>query len=651
MIRIALAGNPNAGKTTIFNGLTGLRQKIANYPGITVEKKTGRCMVGDTEVEVLDLPGTYSLVAASPDEQVTSTVLEGVRGDTPPPDVVVAVVDASTLSRGLFLVSQLMELQRPLVIALNMMDIAARRGRPVDPEALSRQIGVPVVPLIGNRKDGIGQLLASLTVAKVPPKPSWQPTTDSDPVLAEIAGRYAWVDATVTACVHPGALRITNSERIDRVLLHPIFGFATFALIMAGLFITLFTLATPIMDWCQGGVTALGAWLTGSMEAGDLKSLLNDGLFAGVGGVIVFVPQIALLFLFLALLEDSGYLARAAFLMDRVLHRVGLHGKSFIPLLSSFACAIPGILSARTIDAPRERIATILVAPLMSCSARLPVYALAIAAFFGHWSAWAQGLLMLGLYVLGIVVAFLLSWVAMKIRGRQGSSPLLLELPAYKVPQPSLVLTQVWHGTSAFLTRAGTIILALSIGIWAITTYPKPSSEDTAQAEARFETTWKAPEGVPAAEAATHRQEAQDRYLAQAGLEHSIAGRLGHALEPVIAPLGYDWKIGVGLVGAFAAREVFVSTLGIVYAVGDPGDDTSDLQAAIRADRHPDGTPVWTMATAASLLVWFVLAMQCMSTTAVVRRETGSWGWAIGQMVGLNVIAWLAAFAVYQILR
>lgn len=651
MIRIALAGNPNAGKTTIFNGLTGLRQKIANYPGITVEKKMGRCQVGDTEVEVLDLPGTYSLVPASPDEAVTSAVLKGERSDTPAPDVVVAVVDASTLARGLFLVSQVMELGRPVVVALNMTDIAERRGRSVDAEALARHLGVPVVPLVGNRKEGIGLLLETVTKAVVPPAPTWKRTEDADPDLAEIAGRYAWVDGVAAACVRPGPPRITSSERIDHILLHPAFGFATFALIMAGLFVTLFTLATPLMDLCEGGITALGGWLTSGMADGDLKSLISDGIFAGVGGVVVFVPQIALLFLFLALLEDSGYLARAAFLMDRVLHRVGLHGKSFIPLLSSFACAIPGILSARTIEAPRERFATILVAPLMSCSARLPVYALAIAAFFGSWAPWAQGLLMLGLYVLGIVVAFLVAWVAMKIRGRQGTSPLLLELPAYKVPQPSLVVSQVWHGTSAFLTRAGSIILALSIAIWAITTYPKPHADDLAKAESRFEAAWKAPTGVSPEEVATQREDAQGRFIAQAALEHSIAGRLGHALEPVIAPLGFDWKIGVGLVGAFAAREVFVSTLGIVYAVGDPGDDTADLQAAIRADTHADGTPIWTMATAASLLVWFVLAMQCISTTAVVRRETGSWAWALGQLVGMNVIAWLASFITYQVLR
>ncbi len=651
MIRVALAGNPNAGKTTIFNALTGLRQKIANYPGITVEKKIGRAVAGTQEFEILDLPGTYSLVPASPDEAVSASVLKGERSDTPAPDVIVAVVDASTLARGLFLVSQLMELGRPLVVALNMTDIADRRGRSVDPVALADRLGVPVVPLVGNRKEGVGLLLGTLASAKTAPKPSWSPTADGDPVLAEVAGRYAWVDVVTAACVRVSTPRVTISERIDHLLLHPAFGFLTFALIMAGLFVTLFTLASPLMDACQNGVTALGAWLTSGMADGDLKSLINDGIFAGVGGVVVFVPQIALLFLFLSLLEDSGYLARAAFLMDRVLHRVGLHGKSFIPLLSSFACAIPGIISTRTIEAPRERIATILVAPLMSCSARLPVYALAIAAFFGHWAPWQQGMLMLGLYVLGIVAAFAIAWVAMKIRGRAGTSPLLLELPAYKVPQASLVLNQVWHGTSAFLTRAGSIILALSIVIWAMTTYPKPHEDDLARAEARFHQAWKAPDGVTGDDLEAQRSKAQERYVAQAALEHSVAGRLGHAIEPVIAPLGFDWKIGVGLVGAFAAREVFVSTLGIVYAVGGDEEDTADLQAAIRADRRADGTPVWTTATAASLLVWFVLAMQCISTTAVVRRETGSWGWALGQLVGFNVLAWVAAFLTWNLLR
>ncbi len=658
-LSIGLIGNPNCGKTTLFNELTGLRQKVANYPGITVERKTGRMtLVDGRAAEVLDLPGTYSLVATSPDEQVTRDVVHGVRADSPAPEVILVVVDASTLARGLFLISQIIELGKPVVVALTMTDIAARRGVIIDLPAMRAALGVPVVPIIGHRNVGIKELRAELATATVGNVPSALTSERAkhddhpDRLLVEVANRYTWIDSVMASCVRHEAVTTHLTERVDRVLLHRGFGLVFFAAIMATLFISLFTFAGPLMSACQDGVQSLGTWLTQNMAAGDLKSLINDGIFAGVGGVVVFVPQIALLFLFLALLEDSGYLARAAFLMDRVLCRVGLHGKSFIPLLSSFACAIPGIMAARTINSRRERLMTILVAPFMSCSARLPVYALLIAAFFGHFAGWQQGLIMLALYLLGILGAVAVAWTATRIRGSVASTPFILELPSYKAPQPLHVLNQVWQNTAAFLTKAGTTIFILSILIWGMTTYPKPSDSTIAATTSEFSATYRASSpntDTLAADVAAQRQLALDHRLAASALDYSIAGRLGHGLEPILAPLGYDWKMGIGLVAAFAAREVFVSTMGIVYSVGDPGDETSDLQTAMKADRRPDGTPVWTTAVAISMLVWFVLAMQCISTTAVVRRETGGWTWPIAQLVGMNVIAWIFAFIAYHL--
>ena len=728
VLSVALAGNPNAGKTTLFNALTGLRQKVANYPGITVEKKTGRCRVGtDTWVDLIDLPGTYSLVSQSPDEAVAAAVLRGTRPDTPAPDVVIAVIDASNLPRNLYLVSQLIELGRPLVIALNMVDIAERRGTPVDTAALARELGVEVVPLIGNRKRGIEALKAAITRAVRAPVPTWPlpevlweelqhvagalaaaapatwprqqegapaalrnlpqviaarrllsdeaapelatvaaiPAVAStlaaarkrvaalgiDPMHADIEARYRWIDGVAERVVQRDTrprLGATISERVDAVLMHRVFGLIIFAAVMAGVFATIFWVAAPLNGWFEGAIAWLGESTTGGLTDGPLKALLRDGVFAGVGAVVVFVPQIALLFLLLAVLEDSGYLARAAFLMDRVLGKVGLHGKSFIPLLSSFACAIPGIMATRTIDSRRERLATILVAPFMSCSARLPVYGLLIGAFFAGLGSLAKGMIMLGCYALGVIVAAAVAW-GLKLAARKEPPPaFILELPVYKLPQASLIGWQVWTNTSKFLTKAGTTIFCLSILLWALAYYPRAPQAVLDRAEPQAEARVRA---EPAAEALDERiAAARERAAGQAGLEYSAAGRVGHAIEPVIAPLGFDWKIGVGLVGAFAAREVFNSTLSIIYSLGArEADDVDDLASAIRADTRPDGTLVWRPLVAVSLLVWFVLAMQCISTTAVVRRETGGWRWPLIQLGFMNALAYILCFAVYQI--
>ena len=728
---VALAGNPNCGKTTIFNALTGLRQHVGNYPGVTVEKKTGRCKLADDQwIEVIDLPGTYSLISRSPDEMVAMEVLRGLRPDTPAPDVVIVVIDASNLQRNLYLVSQLVELGRPMVIALNMMDIATRRGIHVSPESLSREVGVPVVPVVGHKKQGIEELKAAIAQAASAPMPDWplpevmkeeltlvggglaildskegplsvqaagldrkQPRTPYnpracnpdhglhryqalaerlligdrapdvapiakrepvasllesaslrmsqhgiDPMQADIEAHYRWIErvshnsiATLDELAAMGGPavkveppKVTLTQRIDSVFVHWFWGFIIFGAIMASLFVTIFWLAAPIQDGIEGAVGWLGGLLTERMSDGPLKALLTDGIFAGVGAVVVFVPQIALLFLFLGILEDSGYLARAAFLMDRVLSKVGLHGKSFIPLLSSFACAIPGVMATRTIEDRKDRLATILVAPFMSCSARLPVYTLLIGAFFATWGALAQAGIMLTLYLLGIIVAAGMAWIFRRTLLRGPTAAFILEMPTYKLPQFSQVGRQVFVNTKEFLTKAGTIIFCMSVLLWAMAYYPR----------------------LPASELAKY---ADENAQAGAQADYSIAGRIGHAMEPVIKPLGYDWKMGVGLVGAFAAREVFVSTMGIIYSVGAVEEETTSLSDAMAADTYASGAPVWTPLVAVSLLVWFVLAMQCMSTLAVVKRETASWRWPIFMLVYMNVLAYVVCLLIYQV--
>jgi len=707
ILTVALAGNPNSGKTTIFNALTGLRQKVANYPGVTVEKKTGRCRRADGGYfNVIDLPGTYSLISRSPDEQVAMDVIRGLRSDTPAPDVVIVVVDASNLQRNLYLVSQLIEMGRPLVVALNMMDIAQRRGLHISPKRLAEQLGVPVVPVVGHKREGIKDLIKAVDVAVVAPQPDWQlppEMTDElavvagglanvdrtlgssalpyaerlligdtasdvmklgsrepvaalitasrerllqqgiDPMQADIEAHYQWIDNVAAASLTPACERLlpageaaaTNGEpqrtltqKVDAILIHKFWGLLIFALIMTALFVTIFWAAQPIMNAIQSAITALGELTTRHMAEGPLKALINNGVFNGVGTVVTFLPQIALLFFFLAILEDSGYLARAAFLMDRLLSKVGLHGKSFIPLLSSFACAIPGILATRTIESRKDRLATILVAPFMSCSARLPVYSLLIGTLFAARGAIFQAGIMLGCYALGIVAAVITAWMFKRSLLKGAPTSFILELPTYKVPQASQVARQVWSNSKAFLTKAGTTIFSLSVLLWGLTYYGASNSQ------------------LAAAKAAG----ADDNTVAALRMEHSVAGTIGHWMEPALKPLGYDWKMGIGLVGAFAAREVFVSTMGITYAVGDVEDGkTETLSAAMRRDHYANGKAVWTPLVAISLLIWFVLAMQCMSTLAVARRETGGWKWPIFMLVYMNGLAYVLSLAVYQI--
>lgn len=723
-LTVALAGNPNSGKTTLFNALTGLRQRVANYPGVTVEKKIGAARLpGGRPVTLIDLPGAYSLIPTSPDERVTMEVLRGLRPDTPPPDVVIAVIDASNLPRNLYFLSQLIELGRPMVVALTMSDLAQARGQAIDHDKLSQKLGVPVVPVVGHRREGMNQLLASIERAAVAPLPAFPlpdtfrrqsvimanalASTDEtdqhpalcfarggdeqhrfdrftalaermltrdpgqdldelrsrlrfrrlvesaefdfrsgnvDPIQADIEAHYRWVHATLQACRADDSItspatatpaRLNWTERLDRILLHKVVGLMIFAAVMTSLFLAVFIVADPMMGAVEGLISSLGQSISSFLPPGDLASLLQDGIFAGVGGVLVFVPQIALLYVFLAILEDTGYLARAAFLMDKLLGKVGLSGKSFVPLLSSFACAIPGIMATRTIESPRQRLATILVAPFMSCSARLPVYTLLIGMFFAAWGAGGKAAVMLACYALGIAAAAATAWVAKLIAPANSAGTFILELPPYRWPIWRNVLRHVYSNTAKFVTRAGTIILALTIVLWALAYYPRMTGAEVEAARSTL-----VAQGVDEA--------AIDNRLAEMQLAQSISGRFGHAIEPAIRPLGYDWKMGVGLVGAFAAREIFVSQMGVIYSVGAVEDETAELETMMRADQYPDGRPVWTTAVAVSLLVWFVLAMQCMSTVAIVWRETNSWKWAAGQLLYMNALAYVAAFIAFR---
>ncbi|HTW93506.1 MAG TPA: ferrous iron transport protein B [Tepidisphaeraceae bacterium] len=722
---VALAGNPNSGKTTLFNALTGMRQKVANYPGVTVEKKTGRCRLSDgSRVQIVDLPGTYSLISRSPDEVVAMEVLRGLRKDTPAPDAVIVVVDASNLQRNLYLVSQLIEMGKPLVVALNMMDVAERRGLRISPQRLEAELGVPVVPVVGNRHQGIEQLKEAIARAVVAPMPDWalpaemkeelalvggglgilhedirpdqrqavaerlmigdrdgdlrdlavrepvKSLLDSstsrlaalgiDPMQADIEAHYYWIDhvasrSLVPACAAIGDLagrapgeaeaakRQSLSERVDCILIHKFWGLLIFAMAMTILFISIFWLAQPIMNAMQNGITWLGAAVTTRLPDGPIKALVNDGIFAGVGTVVAFLPQIALLFLFLSIMEDSGYLARAAFMMDRLLSRVGLHGKSFIPLLSSFACAIPGIMAARTIENRKDRLATILVAPFMSCPARLPVYTLLIGTFFAGMSAVGKAGIMLACYLAGIVAAVLTALVFKRTFHKTMPSSFILELPTYKAPQLSIVARQVWSNSSQFLKKAGTIIFAMSVVLWALSYYPRLSAARAAQVQQRAAALAAFPGST------VKPDDAAANALASAQSEYSYAGRFGHAIEPLLRPLGFNWRMDIGLFAAFAAREMFVGTEGIVYATGDPDESgTQPLSHAMKADHYADGRPVWTIPVAISMLLWFILAMQCMSTFAIVRRETGGWTWPIVQLVYMNALAYVASLIAYQ---
>jgi ferrous iron transport protein B len=703
----ALVGNPNSGKTTLFNALTGLRQKVGNYAGVTVERKEGPVTLpnGDS-ARIIDLPGLYSLTPHSPDERIARDVLLGFLSDVPRPDAVINVVDASNLERNLYLTSQLLDLGLPVILVLTMSDTAAQHGVRVDAAALEREMGIPVREVIAARRQGVTELLTALVTltpvgpeTPLPPARRWRMPEEAEAEVAELAellqqhhelppstafseallllamgdgpageeeqltrwfppvrehvkgdwerlrhqdidvsvavaeARYGEVGRVVSRAMRrEDAAPVTLSDKLDKVFLHRFWGYVIFLALMFIVFQAMFTWAGPPADWITGRVDSIAKFTASRMAEGDLRDLVINGVIGGVGNTVVFLPQILLLFLFISTLEDTGYLARAAFLADRLMSRVGLHGKSFIPLLSSYACAIPGIMATRTIESPRARLLTILVAPLMSCSARLPVYAVMIGSFIPatmvmgfnigslQFGLTLPAVTLFALYALGTVAAFAMAALFNRTL-LQGEPPsFLMEMPPYRLPSLRTVIYQMLERSWLFLKRAGTVILAITVVLWFLTTYPKM------------------PKGTSASDQ----------------VRHSFAGKMGHLIEPVIAPLGFDWKIGIGLISSFAAREVFVSAMGTVYNVSeDSAEDEDKLSIAVGDKMKADindrtGRPTFTPLVAVALMVYYVLAMQCMSTIAVVRRETNSWKWTLFQIGYMTALAWVVTFIVYQ---
>ncbi len=618
-VRLALLGAPNAGKTTLFNTLTGSSASVGNYPGVTVERRVGRLNQTEREIEILDLPGTYALHGETPDEQVVTRVLAGDQPGEGRPDALVVVVDATTLRRGLSVVREALDLGLPTLVVATMIDEVKARGGHFDPLTLSRLIGVHVVGVVGHRGVGLDPLRRFLEDPM-----SWPRSESSDAQTAET--RYDWVDRVCDELGCDDLRPDARTDMVDRVLLHPAAGIAVFLGVMVLLFQSIFTWAVPAMDAIDDAFGALAATSRRVLPPGLLTDLWADGIVAGVGSVVIFLPQILILFTALHFLQDVGYMARAAFVVDRVMGWVGLQGRSFVPLLSCYACAVPGIMAARTVASPRERLATILVAPFMTCSARLPVYTLLIAAFVPATTVLGfglQGLVMFGLYLLGALTAFVSAALLNRTLLRGSVSVFYMELPPYRMPMPRLLGRQVWESATAFLKRAGTIILAASILLWAMLSFPSAPVD---------------PDLTPSEQASMN-------------LETSIAGRVGRAIEPAIEPLGFDWKIGVGLVASLAAREVIVATLAQIYAVSD-ADDYAGLRSALEGDIDPDtGERAFTLPTALSLMVFFVFALQCTSTIAIMARETGTWRWpalAFGYMLGL---AWIGSFVTYHLAR
>ena len=693
---VVLTGNPNSGKTTVFNALTGLRARVGNYAGVTVERREGRFQSSppDLPLTVLDLPGTYSLSPQSLDEQIARDVLLHRLPGVPAPSLVVVVVDASNLERNLYFATQVIELGYPTIIALNMVDVAEDTGQKIDAELLAAELETPVAPMVASTGEGIGllrqKIVEVLRAGTARPAPrmycDWPAAYGAE--VEMLAGMLARRDGRPAAMLQGEALlvlsdenffagaakeeaadigraaagarqrleeagidwrgaaiearyaRITGihqrvaaagggaaesmSDRLDRVVTHKIWGMGIFVGIMAVMFLTIFSFAQWPMELLEGVFRETGDFVGRQIPPGDLQELLVKGVIQGVGAVVVFLPQICLLFMFIGLLEDTGYMARAAFLMDRLMSKVGLHGKSFIPMLSSFACAIPGIMATRTIETRKDRLVTILVAPLMSCSARLPVYTLLIAACMPGRIG-AESVTMLSMYLLGIVVALGMAWLFKKTLLKGETPMLVMELPPYRRPLLRTVLRHTWDRAKLFLRRAGTVILGINILLWFLSSYPR--------------------HGADSRGGALNAAQAGER------LRGSFAGQAGRLLEPVIAPLGFDWKMGIGLVSSFAAREVFVSTMAIVYNVAEGTDadtHTRDLAEVMRRQQRSDGKPVYGTLTCVTLMVFYVLALQCVSTVAVVRRETNSWKWPLFQWLYMGALAWLLAFVTYQ---
>jgi ferrous iron transport protein B len=739
-LTVALLGNPNTGKTTLFNRLAGMRQRVGNYPGVTVEKKTGVLRHKGRSIEIIDLPGTYSLAARSPDEFLAVDVILGRQSGASRPDLVVSIVDASNLERNLYLTTQAFELGVPVVVALNMVDIAEKHGMRVDGDRLQERLGVRVVPIQANKGVGLAELkdvLVECVLESVPAngqnsaadisvdaccRPCFPDAFEREVMalrdslgnstppflvrrlLLDVGGytetrftsqsdthvrslvraardrlagegcrvpeieartRYGWIHRVTSECVDRSARRrVTWTDRIDGILLHRLFGTLIFLALMFVVFQSIFTWARPGMDAIDHGRQLLGDAVERWLQPGPFRALLADGVIKGVGSVLVFLPQILILFGFIAILEDCGYMARAAFLMDRLMARCGLSGKSFIPLLSSVACAVPGIMATRVIENRRDRMATILVAPLMSCSARLPVYTLLIGAFLTDgFGWWVPGVAMFGLYTIGLVTAPLVAWL-LKSTLLRGETPVfLMEMPVYKWPSVHTVLRRVVDSGWTFLRRAGSLIFASMILVWALLYFP--NTDDQGQSyEAQVGVEEDRLAGYRAELAGTENDapirkkivasEEEINRLQAAWKSQSILGRAGRAIEPAVRPLGWDWRIGMAALASFPAREVVVGTLGIIYGTGEGGDgrEGGRLGTALRDAKwadHPDGAPVFTVPVALSLMVFFALCCQCASTLAVIRRETHSWRWPVFTFAYMTVLAYVAALVVYQV--
>ena len=608
----ALVGTPNSGKTALFNAITGSRQKVANYPGVTVERKAGIIQTpSGHRVNLTDLPGTYSLRGRSPDEEITRDIVLGRFANEAPPDLLLCVADATNLRVALRLVIELKQVGCPLMLVLNMIDIARRRGIDIDLDRLSQELGVPVVTSIAVRRGGIEDLLRRIdemiaTYKRANTTSTWQPPTSAD---LRAAQREA--DRIIRAAVGTPSRPDTLTARVDAVLLHPVAGLLVLLCVLFVMFQAVFAWAQPLMNLISSGFDALGGVAHDAIPAGLLQSFIQNGVISGVGSVIVFLPQILILFLFILLLEDFGYMARAAFLMDRIMGGAGLHGRAFIPLLSSFACAIPGIMATRVIDNRRDRLTTILVAPLMTCSARIPVYTLIISAFIPDRQIWGwvglQGLVMFGLYAAGIASALGVSFVANHFFWRENTTPpFMLELPDYKLPRVRSVAIGVYTRAMMFLKRAGTTIFSMMVLIWFLASFPRPPLGATEPA-----------------------------------IDFSLAALIGRWIEPLLAPVGFNWQISVALVPGMAAREVAVAALGTVYAIEGGKEAAEQIGHALASQ--------WSLATALALLVWYIFAPQCASTLAVIKRETGSWRWMAVTFAYMLALAYIAAFITYHV--
>ncbi len=711
---IAVVGNPNTGKSTLFNSLTGLRQKTANYPGVTVERHTGQLRLESGDVMLVDVPGAYSLAAHSPDELVSSDVLLGNMGDVPLPNAVLVVVDATNLRRNLFMTTQILELGAPVVVALNMTDLAHNRGIDIDAAALAVHLQAPVIPMAATRSKDIAALKSALQKAidtlPAAERRSFTPAIrkaakrlcrdlnerldlglsaqEAERALIDKGGavearllerapeaaallddartalrgkapsvaaleareRYAWIDGVVAAVEQRGKSRQTIADVIDRVTSHPVSGALLFFAIMAIVFQAVFSWAGPLMDLIDAATAALGDRVAAVLPAGALASLLVDGVIAGVGAVVIFLPQILILFAFIIFLEDSGYMARAAFLMDRLMRACGLSGQSFIPMLSSFACAVPGIMATRVIPNPRDRIATMLAAPFMTCSARLPVYALLIAAFVPDITYYGlvnlQGLVLFGLYMLGIVGGIFTALVMKRFALRGPTPTFLIEIPPYRWPNFKSMGIRLLDRGRIFLYRAGTIIFTVAVVIWALVYFPR-SEAVLEQYDARRITAESTLQGAALEEELAALDNAESAAL----LEQSYLGRAGKTLEPAFAPLGWDWKITAGVIASFPAREVVVAVLGTIYAVGDDVDETDKrLLERLRKAKRPDGTPVFTLGLAVGLMVFYAFCLQCMATVAIMRRETNGWKWPVFAWCYMTGVGYLGAFLAYQLI-